>query len=168
MGIWASKHVEETLTHSHEFHMACNSIYKDSVSLCQHLFPGILPYQLSDASNRLHQKLKSSLSLIQKWVPLPPSQVQINRALKKIEIEKGNGCETLTLTLDEFKALEVELFRDAVVFNAGKMVLQRVPIGIGIIWGLGIGTGVKGGLMRKAMAVYSVGVAGSVYLSLSG
>ena len=62
----------------------------------------------------------------------------------------------------------MELYADAVVSNAGKALLCRVPIGIAGIAGIGAVTRSGKDLVGTAIGVYALGVATSVFLSLSG
>ncbi|XP_077229273.1 uncharacterized protein LOC143862162 [Tasmannia lanceolata] len=164
MGVAASKKVEKTLKDSPEFDSACNSVYSDCLNLTQHAFPGVLPYQLSDASDRLHLKLSTALPLVKKWASLPPSQTQVDQAFKSVESDSGGE----TLNSSEFKAFAVELFRDAIVSNVQNAVLRRVPIGIAGIAGFGMVTRSGKDLVGGLMGIYALGVAAAVYLNLSG
>ncbi|KAK9289036.1 hypothetical protein L1049_017507 [Liquidambar formosana] len=76
--------------------------------------------------------------------------------------------EEIVLGAPEFKAFAVDLFRDAIVCNAGKAVLRRVPIGIGGIVGVGMATRSGKDLVGTVVGVYALGVATSIFLSLSG
>lgn len=60
------------------------------------------------------------------------------------------------------------LYASAVVGNAGKALLGRVPIGVAGIAGIGAVTGSRKDLVGAAIGVYALGVATSIYLSLSG
>lgn len=62
----------------------------------------------------------------------------------------------------------MELFAGAVVENAGKAVMFRVPIGIAGIAGIGAATRSGKDLVGAVIGVYSLGVATSIFLSLSG
>lgn len=67
-----------------------------------------------------------------------------------------------------FKKWAVVLYAEAVVGNAGKALLSRVPIGVAGIAGIGAMTRSGKSLVGAAIGVYAVGVATSIYLSLSG
>ncbi|XP_043714288.1 uncharacterized protein LOC122662649 [Telopea speciosissima] len=172
MGLSASKRVEKALQDSPEFNAACNSVYEECLEMAQHIDAGVRPYQLASASERLHQRLYSSLQhvhLFKKWLPTPPSRTQIDKAIRVI-IERfkipSDGGETLCLL--EFKAFAVELFTDAIVSNASKAVLRRIPIGLAGIVGIGAATRSGRDLVGIVMGIYSLGIAAVVYGSLSG
>ncbi|XP_058102458.1 uncharacterized protein LOC131246389 [Magnolia sinica] len=164
MGLSASKRVSKTLENSPEFNAACDSAYDDCLNLTQHAFPGVKPYQLLPASTRLYIAVSTSVPLISRWAPSPPTQSQVDRALESVNIDGG---ETLILTREQFKAFAVELFKDVIVSNARGAVLRRVPVGIVGIAGLGMATRSSRDVVGKAMGVYALGVAAAVYLSLS-
>ncbi|CAI0379257.1 unnamed protein product, partial [Linum tenue] len=115
-------------------------------------FPGVLPYQLPTASDQIHSILTTTnkIPLIVNWVPTPPIQAQVDSALKVVEAEAPEE-EPMTLGAEEFKQWVVVLFADAVAEKAGKALLQRVPIGVAGIVGIGgvqrscYGTGQIGG-----------------------
>lgn len=169
----ASKRVSTTLIKSSEFNSACDSAYTNCLSLTQQAFPGVLPYQLLTAATELHQTLTSHHPhpLILRWVPSPPTHSQVDSAFRFVtrhQNKSGNDEEPLVLRLPQFREWAVVLFADAVVGNAGKAVLKRVPIGaLGIV---GIGAAARSGkaVVGAAIGVYALGVATSIYLSLSG
>lgn len=169
MGLIASKtRVKSTLSTTAEFHSACDSAFTECLSLTQHAFPGVFPYQLPTASILLQRSL-STVPLIHKWVPSPPTRSQIDSALLVVSPHhrpSDEGPQTLDRT--EFKEWAMELFGEAIVSNAGKAVLTRVPIGIAGIAGLGLATRSGKELVGSAIGVYALGVAASVYLGLSG
>ncbi|KAG6732315.1 hypothetical protein I3843_01G164800, partial [Carya illinoinensis] len=164
-GISPSKRVTALLSNSPEFDAACDSGYSHCISLTQHAFPGVFPYQLATASDHLHRTLSTLRPhpLIMKWVPSPPSRAQVDSALEDLTAQH----ESL-IGPPQFKEWAIELFTDAVVSNAGKAVLCRVPIGIVGIAGIGAVTRSGKDLIGTAIGVYALGIATSVYLSLSG
>lgn len=62
----------------------------------------------------------------------------------------------------------MDLFTDAVVSNAGKAILQQVPIGVVGILGIGGLTRSGKELVGAAIGVYALGVSTSIYLGLAG
>ncbi|XP_042518048.1 uncharacterized protein LOC122091886 isoform X2 [Macadamia integrifolia] len=172
MGLSVSKRVEKSLQDSPEFDAACNSVFEECLEMAQHIDAGVRLYQLAGASERLHQRLYSSSlqhrHLLKKWLQSPPNRTQIDKAIKVV-IERfkipSDGGETLNLL--EFKAFAVELFTDAIVSNAGKVVLRKIPIGLAGIIGIGAATRSGRDLVGIVMGIYSLGVATAVYVSLS-
>ncbi|CAN6448802.1 unnamed protein product [Victoria cruziana] len=173
MGASASKKVRRALQNSPEFGSACESAYTEAVSVGQHAFPGVLPYQLHSAGCRLHLSL-SSMSLVRNWIPSPPSQIQVDRALRRIRPDSFEE----PLGQSEFRDFAVELFTDAAISNAGAALTRRIPAGLAAIGATfllaeripgGVGAAVRAGrgLFGKAAGIYALGVAGAVYLSLS-
>ncbi|XP_060171940.1 uncharacterized protein LOC132603074 [Lycium barbarum] len=165
MGLSASKRVSNSLKNSSEFNSACDSVYNDCLSLSQHAFPGVKPYQLLSATERLHVSLYPTVPLITNWVRSPPTRLQVDKALKIVSKEKKEG--EIVLGNNEFKEFAVEVFKDAVVLSAGKELMKRVPLGaLGIA---GVGAVVKPGkeLIVAAIGAYALGVATSVYVSLA-
>lgn len=172
MGISASKRVQSSFHSSAEFGAACDSAYAHCLSLTQHAFDGVFPYQLSSASAHLHRSLSSASPLVSKWVPSPPSQSQVDRALRattrRRPLPPAGGDGPQLLGPADFREWAVELFAGAVVESAGKAVLTRVPIGVAGIAGLGMATRSGKELIGSAIGVYSLGVATAIYLCLSG
>lgn len=167
----ASKRVKSSLSNSPLFDSACDSTYSHCLSLTQHAFPGVFPYQLSTAADHLHRTLSvvQPHPLILKWVPAPPSRSQVDSALRVVTLQPNDdsaGHELLGPA--QFKAWAVELFGEVIVFNAGKAVLCRVPIGVAGIAGIGVVARARKDLVGTVIGVYSLGVATAVYLSLSG
>lgn len=60
------------------------------------------------------------------------------------------------------------VFAEAIVGNATKAVLTRVPIGIAGIAGIGAIARPGKDLIGAAIGIYALGVATSIYVSLSG
>ncbi|KAI3430202.1 uncharacterized protein J3R85_008226 [Psidium guajava] len=173
MGISASKRVRSSLHSLPEFGSACDSAYAHCLALTQHAFDGVFPYQLSSASAHLHRSLSSASPLVSRWVPSPPSQSQVDRALRATTRRMprpggGGGDGPQLLGEAEFREWAVELFAGAVVESAGKAVLTRVPIGVAGIAGLGMATRIGKEVVGSLIGVYALGVATSIYLGLSG
>ncbi|XP_031267603.1 uncharacterized protein LOC116126048 isoform X1 [Pistacia vera] len=172
MGLTSSKRVETSLSNSTEFDSACNSAYSHCLSLTQHALPGVLPYQLMTASDHIHQTLLSHRShpLILKWVPHPPSRTLVDSALKKVTLHwhLPEDGDLDVIGPARFKKWAVVLYADAVVDNVGKALMSRIPIGVAGIAGIGAMTRSGKDLIGAAIGVYAVGVATSIYLSLSG
>lgn len=171
MGLSASKRVALALHNSPEFNAASESAYTQCLSLAQHAFPGVKTYQLFTATENLHHTLFRSLPLISKWVPHPPNREQVDRACKIVlsrrSVRQVDSDESL-LDEVEFKAFAMEVFTDAVVSNAGKEVLKRVPLGVAGIAGVGLIVKPGKEILRAAIGAYALGVATSIYLSLAG
>ncbi|KAK2641941.1 hypothetical protein Ddye_023704 [Dipteronia dyeriana] len=171
LSLSASKRVKSSLVNSSDFDTACDSAFTHCLSLSQHAFDGVLPYQLFTASDHIHYSLLSHHhhSLILKWVPDPPSRAQVDSAFKKVthhDRPKDESSDVIGST--RFKEWALVLYVDAVVGNAGKAVLSRVPIGIAGIAGIGSLTRSRRELIGTAAGAYAVGVATWIYLSLSG
>lgn len=167
----ASKRVKDSLSSSPQFESACDSTYSHCLSLTQHAFSGVFPYQLSTASDHLHHTLSvvEPLPLILKWVPTPPSRSQVDSALRAVtRLPIGGSAGEELLGPAQFKAWAVELFAEAILSNAGKAVLYRVPIGVAGIAGIGLAARAGKDIVGAAIGVYSLGVASAIYLSLSG
>ncbi|KFK32376.1 hypothetical protein AALP_AA6G233300 [Arabis alpina] len=164
MGISGSKRVKTILSNSPEFNSACDSAYEESLSLAQHAFSGVRPYQLLSAADHIHRNLTSlKFPLITKWVSSPPSQSQVDSALRVITAEDTEEV----LGTEEFKKWSVEVFTESVVGNARRAIASRIPLGIVGIAGLGAVTRSGQNLVGAAIGVYAIGVATSVFLSLS-
>uniref|UniRef100_A0A6M2EMU9 Uncharacterized protein n=1 Tax=Populus davidiana TaxID=266767 RepID=A0A6M2EMU9_9ROSI len=175
MGISASKRVKTTLSNSQEFNLACDSTFTHCLSLTQHAFQGILPYQLPTATTYLHTTLTTTdaaAPLILKWVPSPPTRGQIDWALRMVTNKKPGAAQEekgeVILGHAKFREWALVLFTEAAVGNAGKAILGRLPLGVAGI--VGVGAVVKGGkeVVGAAIGIYALGVVTSVYLSLSG
>ena len=173
MGISASKRVGTSLSNSSEFDSACDSAYTHCLTMTQHAFPGVFPYQLATASDHIHRTLSTLRPhpLIVKWVPSPPTRSQVDSAFRAVTRSSSKAQEdesTVVIGSTPFKKWAVELFANAVVLNAGKALMCRVPIGIAGIAGIGAVTRSGKDLVGTAIGVYALGVATSVFLSLSG
>lgn len=168
MGISGSKRVKTTLYKSPEFDSACDLAYEESLSLAQHAFPGVRPYQLHSAAAHIHRNLSSlRLPLITRWVPSPPSQSQVDSAFRVTISRVVAEEDDEILRLEEFKEWAVEVFSESVVGNAKKAMVSRIPLGIAGIAGIGAMTRSGQNLIGAAIGVYAIGVATSVFLSLS-
>ncbi|KVI08221.1 uncharacterized protein LOC112527338 [Cynara cardunculus var. scolymus] len=161
MGLSSSKRVAGKLRASPEFNSACDRVYQQSLSLAQHAFPGIPRYQLASTSDRLYQNLSElHLTLIDNWVTYPPTRSQIDKALPDNEGDAIGEAD--------FKEFAVDLYTDAIVSNARKDVLLKVPVGVAGIVGVGVATRSGMEVVGTVIGVYAAGVATSVYLSLGG
>lgn len=171
MGISGSKRVKTTLSNSPEFNSACDSAYEESLSLAQHAFAGVRSYQLLSAADHIHRNLTSlRFPLIIKWVSSPPSQSQVDSALRVITISRVTAEkeeEEEILGAEEFKEWAAEVFAESVVGNARKAIASRIPLGIAGIAGIGAVTRSGQNLIGAAIGVYAIGVTTSVFLSLS-
>ncbi|KAG7574772.1 hypothetical protein ISN44_As09g029280 [Arabidopsis suecica] len=168
MGISGSKRVTTILSNSPEFNSACDSAYEESLSLAQHVFAGVRPYQLVSAAAHIHRNLSSlGFSLITRWVPSPPSQSQVDSALRVTVSRVAAAEEEEILGPEEFKEWAVEVFVESIVGNARKTIASRIPLGIVGIAGIGAVTRSGQNLIGAAIGVYAIGVATSVFLSLS-
>ncbi|KAH1097428.1 hypothetical protein J1N35_014349 [Gossypium stocksii] len=169
----ASKRVTSALVNSSQFNSACDSVYSQCLSLTQEAYPGVFPYQLLNAAANLHQHLTSLCPhpLILRWVPYPPARSQVDSAFRFVNRHQDNPRsdeEAHLLDSSDFREWAVVLFSDAVVGNAGKAVLQRVPVGVLGIVGIGAAARTGKEVVGAAIGVYALGVATSIYLSLSG
>lgn len=163
MGLSASKRVEKSLTNSSQFDSACDSAFSHCLSLTQHAFEGVFPYQLKSASDQLHTLLSQQQTLIQKWVPTPPERSQVDSALR----DTVSGDRDL-LGPVVFKAWALRLYTDAVLSGASKALLLRVPVGVAGIAGIGAVSRAGGQFIGTAIGAYSLGVVVSIFLGLSG
>lgn len=164
MGISPSKRVKSSLSNSPEFDSACTSAFSHCLSLTEHGFDGVFPFQLATASDHLYQTLRhdSSHSLVLKWVPSPPSRSQVDSALKAVT----RSDSIATLGPAQFKQWAVELFAGAVVANATKDLMVRVPVGVAGIAGLGAASRSGKDMVVIAIGGYALGVATSIWLGL--
>lgn len=164
MGLSASKRVEKSLSNSSQFDSACDSAFSHCLSLTQHAFEGVFPYQLNSASDHLHSTLsQQQQTLIQKWVPTPPDRSQVDSALRATV---SNDQALLGPVV--FKAWALRLYTDAVLSGASKALLLRVPVGVAGIAGIGVVSRAGGQFVGTAIGAYSLGVVVSIFLGLSG
>ncbi|KAJ9168570.1 hypothetical protein P3X46_020075 [Hevea brasiliensis] len=141
MSISASKRIKTTLTNSPECNSVCDLAYTHCFSLTQHTFEGVLPYQLPVASDHIHVVVSTTHKhpLILKWVSFPPTICQIN---------------SICLIVAHQQLNKIVLYAEAIMGNACKAVLARVPIGAA-----GIGAVIRLGseLVGVAIGVYARG-----------
>ncbi|KAF7824268.1 Transmembrane protein [Senna tora] len=165
MGLSASKRVRNSLSQSPEFVSSCDSAFSYCLSQTQHAFQGVFPYQLPSASDYLHGILSTAHPhpLVLQWLPSPPTRSQVDSALRFV-----TRLDDDTLGLVQFKAWALQLYTDAVVASAGKAFLLRVPVGVAGIAGIGALTRSANHLVGTAIGAYTLGVAVSVFLGLSG
>lgn len=164
MGLSASKRVNASLSKSPEFESACDSAFSYCLSQTQHAFQGVFPYQLHSASIYLHDLLSDAYPnpLILKWLPAPPSRSQVDSALRCV------APDDHPLGPSQFKSWALHLYTDAVLSSAAKALLVRVPVGVAGIAGIGALTRSRNQLVGTAIGAYSLGVAVTIFLALSG
>lgn len=166
MGLSASKRVNNSLQNSTQFDSACDSVFSQSLSLTDHTFEGVLPYQLKTASDHIHTILSDShFPLIRNWLPSPPDRTQVDSALRHVLPPDHNRNDVLRLPL--FKEWARFLYTDAVVSSATKALLLRVPVGIAGIVGISAVAQPGPALVGTFVGAYSLGVALSIFLGLS-
>ncbi|XP_057456671.1 uncharacterized protein LOC130747681 [Lotus japonicus] len=164
MGLGASKRVNNSLRNSSQFNSACDSAFTHCLSLTQHAYDGVLPYQLKTASDHIHTLLLSDTNphpLIHKWVATPPDRSQVDSALRRVN-HRGE-----TLGSAPFKDWAHELYTDAVVAGAGKALMLRVPVGVAGIVGIGALARPAPVVIGSFVGAYSLGVGISIFLGLS-
>lgn len=170
MGLSASKRVENSLGNSAQFDSACDSAFSHCLSLTQHAFEGVLPYQLKTASDHIHTLLSDAggkpQPLIHKWVPTPPDRTQVDSALRLVSPDSDHDHDR-ALGLPHFKEWARRLYTDAVLSSASKALLLRVPVGVAGIVGIGAVTRPAPALLGTFVGAYSLGVALSIFLGLS-
>ncbi|CAK8535961.1 unnamed protein product [Lathyrus sativus] len=166
MGLSASKRVSNSLQNSTQFDSACDSVFSQCLSLTQHTFQGVLPYQLKTASDQIHTILSDShYPLIHKWLPSPPDRTQVDSALRHVLPPDHDGNNVLPLPL--FKEWARYLYTDAVLSSATKALLLRVPVGVAGIVGISAVAHPGPALLGTFVGAYSLGVALSIFLGLS-
>ncbi|GMN36240.1 hypothetical protein TIFTF001_005872 [Ficus carica] len=170
MGLSVSKRVKSSLSNSPEFDSACDSAFSHCLFLTQQAFPGVFPYQLTDASDHLFSTLTAAGDgpRALKWLSSPPTRSQVDSALRVVTRRPENKDEAQTLDWAHFREWAVELYSDAVVSNARGAMLRRVPIGAAGIFGIGTATRLGNDLVGAAIGVYALGVSAAVYFSLQG
>ncbi|KAJ6741278.1 hypothetical protein OIU79_001239 [Salix purpurea] len=88
MGISASKRVKTTLSNSQDFNSACDSTFTHCLSLTQHAFQGVLPYQLPTAATYLHTTLTTPAAaaplILKEWALLLFTEAAVGNAGKAI------------------------------------------------------------------------------------
>ncbi|CAL5200049.1 unnamed protein product [Lathyrus oleraceus] len=163
MGLSASKRVNYSLQNSTQFDSACDSVFSQSLSLTQHTFQGVLPYQLKTASDQIHTILSDShFPLIHKWLPSPPDRTQVDSALRHVSPPDHHHENVLPLPL--FKEWARYLYTDAVLSSATKALLLRVPVGVAGIVGISAVAHPGPALLGTFVGAYSLGVALSIFL----
>lgn len=167
MGLSASTRVKNSLSQSQEFESAWESAFSYCLSQTQHAFRGVFPYQLYTASDYLYFLLSDTHPhpLILKWLSTPPTRSQVDSALRFITTDDHHDA---LLGPHQFKAWAVHLYTDAVLSSAGKALLFRIPVGIAGIAGIGALTRSGNQFVGTAIGAYSLGVAVSIFLGLSG
>ncbi|KAL8491786.1 hypothetical protein ACS0TY_023401 [Phlomoides rotata] len=168
MGLSASKRVQNTFRTSSEFNSACSAVFADCLSLSQHAFAGVRPYQLFSAAERLHTILSDSLPIVSKWFPDPPNRAQVDRALETVLSHRAAQEEQTALDEVEFKEFAVAAFTDAVVSGAGKEILKRLPVAVAGITGFGVVVKPGKEVVAAVIGAYALGVVTSIYISLDG
>ncbi|XP_052205464.1 uncharacterized protein LOC127810182 [Diospyros lotus] len=169
LSLSASRRVSRCFSDSPDFNSACDSEFEACLSLTQHAFQGVRPYQLHSAANRLHRSLHGTHPLVSHWLPAPPTRSQTDRAYVAV-VSRRSGKEPSddeSLGRAEFRAFAVEVFTEAVVANARKALLRRVPIGVAGIAGIGVVSRSGKDLVAAAIGIYALAVATNVYLSLA-
>ncbi|OIW15917.1 hypothetical protein TanjilG_04452 [Lupinus angustifolius] len=166
MGLSSSKRVEKSLSNSPEFNSSCDSAFSHCLSLTQHSFNAVFPYQLKSASDHLHSLLLPQLPLIHTWLPTPPDRTRVDSALRVVTRQTTNDETLIGNTL--FREWALRLYTDAVVSAASKAVILRVPVGVAGIAGIGAVSRAGGHVVGTAIGVYSLGVVVSIFLGLSG
>lgn len=161
MGLSASKRVEKSLSNSGDFNSACDSAFSHCVSLTQHTFEGVFPYQLKTASDHIHAN--TTHPLIKNWLPAPPDRTLVDTALRLIASD--SAAQTLPLPL--FKKWAHRLYTNAVVSAATKALMVRVPVGVAGIVGISALTRPPPHLVGTFIGAYSLGIALSIFLGLS-
>ncbi|XP_027342440.1 uncharacterized protein LOC113855139 [Abrus precatorius] len=166
MGLSASKRVKNSLANSDEFDSACDSAFAHCLSLTQHAFEGVLPYQLKTASDYIHAN--TSHPLIHKWLPTPPDRSQVDSALRHVSSPNHDPDPDPDHILRPllFKNWAHQLYTDAVLSAAGKALMLRVPVGVAGILGIGAVTRPAPQLVGTFVGAYSLGVALSIFLGL--
>nr|ADE76042.1 unknown [Picea sitchensis] len=180
MGSSPSKRVEIELRNSPSFQSAVANTYEECMNLTQHAFPGPCLYQLLHASTSVYTLLLSSskddpaAKIQQKWLPQPPTQLQIDRTLRKLKL-LCNG-KSASLNLEEFQAFILALFRDMALSNAFKSMAFYIPVGFLAILSshliaqrlplIGPTYRTQGPKLPRIMAGYTAGTAAAVYINL--
>ncbi|XP_073272772.1 uncharacterized protein [Primulina huaijiensis] len=170
MGLSASKRVRRHLQASPQFSSACDSVYANCLSLSQHAFAGIKPYQLCSAVEQLHHVLSHSLPLISKWVPHPPDRERVDQAFRSVIRSRGSGStagqeEDAVLDEAEFEELASEVFAECVASKMERETLKKVAVGVVGIGGVGAVVKPGNGVLVAAIAAYALGIGIDLYLS---
>lgn len=180
MGSSPSKRLETELRDSPSFQSAITNTYEECMNLTQHAFPGPCLYQLLHASTSIYSLLLSSsqddpaAKIQQKWLPQPPTQLQIDRTLRKLKLlSKGKSA---SLNLEEFRAFILSLFKDMALSSAFKSMAFYIPVGFVAILSshliaqrlplIGPMYRTRGPRLPRVMAGYAAGTTAAVYLNL--
>ncbi|KZV52906.1 hypothetical protein F511_31500 [Dorcoceras hygrometricum] len=173
MGLSASKRVVRHLQASPQFSSDCSSVYADCLSLSQHAFAGIKPYQLYSAVEQLHRVLYRSLPLISKWVPHTPGRDRVDRAFRSVIRSRGAGStavqeEDTVLDEAEFEELASEVFAECIASNMEREALKKVAVGAVGIGGVGAVVKPGNGVLVAAIAAFALGVGIDLYVRFDG
>ncbi|KAG6546509.1 hypothetical protein Mapa_012058 [Marchantia paleacea] len=134
MGSSPSKKIEETLETSPTFQAAVDASYEECMILSQHMFPGLQAYQLLDAAERIYEKLTADeeekeedavLQYKEKWLPQPPTQMDVDRAIVKEKLFAG---DKRVIALDDYRIFATTLFRDMGLTTACHRLAVYVPV----------------------------------------
>ncbi|XP_020224335.1 uncharacterized protein LOC109806369 [Cajanus cajan] len=164
LSLSASKRVEKSLSDSGDFDSACDSAFSHCLSLTQHAFEGVLPYQLKSASDHIH--VSTTHPLIRRWVPTAPDRSQVDAALRSLS-SNPNPDKIKGLSLALFKQWANQLYTEAVLSAATKALLLRLPLGVAGIVGIGALARPPPHFVGTFVGAYSLGVALSIFLGLS-
>lgn len=130
MGGSPSKKIEEALESSSTFKAAVDASYNEAMILAQHKFPGIQAYQLLDTVVRVYEKLASIddddviVKYTEKWLPQAPSQLDVDRTIKKEKLFEGGK---LVVSLEDFRVFATTLFKDMGLATACTRLAVYVP-----------------------------------------
>ncbi|KAL2332241.1 hypothetical protein Fmac_019822 [Flemingia macrophylla] len=160
MGLSASKRVEKSLSNSADFDSACDSAFSHCLSLTEHAFQGVLPYQLKTASDQIHRNTTHPLVL--RWLPSPPARTQVDAAFRALSPDHNT-----LLPLPLFKNWAHRLYTHAVVTAAARALMLRLPLGVAGIVGIGALARPPPLFVGTFVGAYSFGVALSIFLGLS-
>ncbi|KAL3688586.1 hypothetical protein R1sor_014895 [Riccia sorocarpa] len=134
MGSTPSKKIEETLETSSTFQAAVDASYEECMILSQHMFPGLPAWQLLNAVQRIYEKLTAEeeekdedavLMYKEKWLPQPPGQIDVDRAIRKEKLFTG---DKRFISQDEFRLFATTLFRDMGLTTACYRLAVYVPV----------------------------------------
>lgn len=162
VSVSAWKRVEKSLSNSGDFDSACDSAFSHCLSLTQHAFEGVLPYQLKSASDHIH--VSTTHPLIRRWVPTAPDRSQVDAALRSLS---SNPNPDTGLSLALFKQWANQLYTEAVLSAATKALLLRLPLGVAGIVGIAALARPPPHFVGTFVGAYSLGLALSIFLGLS-
>ncbi|MED6125450.1 hypothetical protein PIB30_068694, partial [Stylosanthes scabra] len=118
----------------------------------------MLSYQLNSAAEHLQGQL-STHALIQQRVNAPPDRSQVDSALRLVRSRSKSKSGNEILGHVMFKDWVLELYTDAVLSGAGKVLLLRVPIDVAGIAGIGEMTHAGGQVVGTVVWAHSLGIA---------